>query len=187
MVLWVDKHRPTKLDQLRDERLATRLGRLAERGVMPHLLLYGPPGSGKKTIAMALLQALFGPSVFRTRIDHRSVKNASRRSVEVSTLASNFHIELNVGDSPAAYQRLIVQDLLKDVAGNVRLDAGSSSSPSAAAFKVVVLTEAHALSRDAQAALRRTMERFSPTCRLILLSQSSSKIIEPVRSHGTLG
>ena len=32
-------------------------------GDFPHLLFYGPPGSGKKTRVMLLLRAAFGPSV----------------------------------------------------------------------------------------------------------------------------
>merc|ERR1712187_130872 len=51
------------------------------------------------------------------------------------------------------------------------------------AFKVVVIDEAGSLSNDAQAALRRTMERYMKTCRIILTCESSSKIIPPLRSR----
>ena len=72
--------------------------------------------------------------------------------------------------------RAVIQEVIKEMAASVPLD---SSVP----FKVIVLLEVDSLSKGAQHALRRTMEKYGGTCRLILCSSSTGRLLEPVRSR----
>ncbi|CAB1114662.1 unnamed protein product [Ectocarpus sp. CCAP 1310/34] len=187
-MLWVDKHRPKSLDSLDvHPELTTRLGAMSEDGEIPHLLFYGPAGSGKKTRVLALLKRIYGPGAERVRLEHRSFKTPSNRVVELTTVASNYHIEMSPGDA-GIYDRYVVQDIIKEIAQSRSISAsmgggGSDDKKSKIGHKVVVLVGVDRLTKQAQAGLRRTMERYTSSCRLILLCHSPSKVIEPVRSR----
>ena len=92
-------------------------------------------------------------------------------------MSSNYHLEITPSDV-GNYDRVVIQDLLKEVAQTQQVDLAAKQR-----FKVVVINEADHLTRDAQAALRRTMEKYSPNLRLILLANSTSNIIAPIRSR----
>ncbi|KAF1991522.1 P-loop containing nucleoside triphosphate hydrolase protein [Aulographum hederae CBS 113979] len=181
MALLVDKHRPRTLETLSYHHdLSSRLKSLAQSGDFPHLLVYGPSGAGKKTRIVATLKELYGPGVEKIKIDSRVFQTTSNRKLEFNIVASVYHLEITPSDV-GNYDRVVVQDLLKEVAQTQQVDLGAKQR-----FKVVVINEADQLTRDAQAALRRTMEKYSPNLRLILLANSTSNIIAPIRSRTLL-
>lgn len=152
------------------------------------------------------------------KLNHRTFKTPTNRTLEITTVSSNYHVEINPSDVGSG-DRFVVQEVIKEMAqsgsltarasmaaseasssslsasasslgaaaGSASASAPASSSGSARAvkapFKVVVLTDVDRLSRDAQAALRRTMELYTSSCRLILICESASRVIEPVRSR----
>ncbi|KAK9511877.1 hypothetical protein O3M35_000449 [Rhynocoris fuscipes] len=178
MSLWVDKYRPSSLQKL-DYHLtqAEHLRHVVEHGDFPHLLFYGPSGSGKKTRIMALLKELYGSGVERLRMEQMSFTTPSNKKLDIMTVASNYHIEVNPSDA-GIYDRVVVMELIKNAAQTHQLDSTGQRE-----FKVIVLTEVDRLSKDAQHALRRTMEKYIATCRLILCANSISQVISPIKSR----
>ncbi|KAJ1344210.1 hypothetical protein BSLG_001350 [Batrachochytrium salamandrivorans] len=178
MSLWVDKYRPSSLEKLTYHPETTDLlTQLANSKDFPHLLVYGPSGAGKKTRVTATLKELFGPGVEKLKIETRQFEATSNRKLEINIVSSNYHVEMTPSDV-GIYDRIIVQELIKEVAQTQQLDSGAKKQ-----FKVVVLNEADSLSREAQAGLRRTMEKYMGNMRMILCCNVTSKIIAPIRSR----
>ena len=90
------------------------------------------------------------------------------------TWKQNFN-ELNASDERGIG---IIRGKIKDFART----APMGQNP----FKIIFLDEADSLTIDAQAALRRTIERYTHICRFILSVNYSSKIIEPIQSRCTV-
>lgn len=84
---------------------------------------------------------------------------------------SNF-LELNASDQRGID---VVRIQVKDFARTKAL----GNDP----FKIIFLDECDALTKEAQQALRRTMENYTKTCRFIMSCNYSSKIIEPIMSR----
>ncbi len=102
-------------------------------------------------------------------------KTASAISVARELFGEEWHnnfIELNASDERGID---VVRHKIKDFARTAPLGEAD--------FKIIFLDEADALTHDAQSALRRTMERYTSSCRFILSCNYSSKIIEPIQSR----
>jgi len=87
------------------------------------------------------------------------------------TYERNF-MELNASDERGI-------DVVRNQIKNFARTIPSGDAP----FKILVLDEADHLTSDAQHALRRTMESYSQSCRMILICNYSSRIIPPIQSR----
>jgi len=177
-LLWVDKHRPKTLAEMDYHKdLAERFTRIASSKEMPHILMTGPSGAGKSTRVHALLHEIYGPAVNTVKVETKQIApnpNTPSNTVDIQVVTSNHHMQITPADI-GRKDRAVVMQLIKEVASHPPLGEHT--------YKVVIIEEAGSLSTDAQAALRRTMERYMRTCRIILLTESASKMIPPLRSR----
>jgi replication factor C small subunit len=84
----------------------------------------------------------------------------------------DLYLELNASDARGID---VIRTTVKDFARIATI----TSAP----FKILTLDEADNMTADAQQALRRTMERYTNTCRFILCCNYSGRIIEPIQSR----
>ncbi len=101
-------------------------------------------------------------------------KTSSSIALAKELFGANFEqnfLELNASDDRGID---VVRNTIKDFARTLAFDSG---------FKIIFLDECDALTPDAQQALRRTMEKYTKTCRFILSCNYSSKILEPIQSR----
>src|SRR5512137_739968 len=169
-MLWIEKYRPEILpDILGQEPVVHHLSNFATSKTLPHLLLTGPHGTGKSAAIECFAKALYqenwelNTSVFQT-----------------ADLFSQGKAYLEQDDRYAhLYQKN--QSLITNFKYIIKWYA--SLRPLDAEFKLMVFEDAHALTRDAQEALRRIMERTSSTCRFIFTTTNPSAIIPAISSR----
>ena len=148
MSLWCDKHRPKTLSTLDyHKEQAEQLKKLVSlyyfihpvlwnlnlnqtkvhSDDFPHLLVYGSNGAGKKTRIMCALRELYGVGAEKLRIERQQFETPSKKTIEMTTLASNYHIEINASDA-GIYDRIVIQEMIKTIAQTNQLDANVQKS-----------------------------------------------------------
>lgn len=166
-VPWVEKYRPNSLDDITShEDIINTLDcfifpkDLTQEARLPHLLLYGPPGTGKTSTILAIAKQLFK-----------------------SKAAWNDHIlELNASDDrgiDVVRNKIINFVSMKCIVKEDNIPKDFQN------LKIVVLDEADAMTKDAQNALRRIIEKYTKTTRFCLICNYISKIIPAIQSRCT--
>lgn len=159
-VPWVEKYRPKCLDEISHQTEVVKMLKTAiEIGNMPHLLFYGPPGSGKTSSILALANDIFGKENLSDRI-----------------------LELNASDDRGIN---VVREKIKNwtrvsVAPN---QINQNTKRVMPPWKILILDEADMMTSDAQSALRRIIEANSKTTRFVFICNYVHKIIDPIYSR----
>ncbi len=152
---WVDKHRPPCLRDVKGHKDILRLlqkygGGNGSIGFMPHLLLHGPPGTGKTSTILALARDAYR-GLFGTMV-----------------------LELNASDDRGI-----------DIVNNTIIPFVETNPLTGEGVKLVILDEADAMTIDAQSALRRIIERYTPTVRFCICCNYVGKIVPSLQSRCT--
>mmetsp|Transcript_31614 Transcript_31614/g.69256 ORF Transcript_31614/g.69256 Transcript_31614/m.69256 type:complete len:366 (+) Transcript_31614:19-1116(+) len=156
---WVEKYRPCKITEVAHQSaVVNTLSKSLETGDLPHLMFYGPAGTGKTSTILALARQMFGESHFRNRV-----------------------LELNASDDRGIS---VVRDKIKAYAMSaVASGQVNDEGRPCPQFKIIILDEADNMTHDAQAALRRIMEVYASVTRFCIICNYVTKMIEPLSSR----
>ena len=142
---------------------------------VPHLLICGKAGSGKKTLVDNLIKDLFNikelvPSeLIEYKASHKIYKYFIQK--DDNYIIINF-TKLLVSD------KQLIETVINEFTENYSLLSYLHDIP----FHLIIIKGAHYLTNNAQNYLRRLIERLSIKYRFILVGEELSKIIEPLCS-----
>jgi replication factor C subunit 3/5 len=154
------------------------LNKMATDASIPHIIFYGPTGAGKKTLVKQFLEKLYNDKSVHKLIDTPyKVYSGNNKPSDVIIKQSNYHIIIEPNNNN--FDKYLIQYVVKEYAKKEPLCVFTEEKP----FKIVLINNIDNLSYYAQTSLRRTMEKYSSTCRFIMVCKSLSSVIDPIRSR----
>jgi replication factor C subunit 3/5 len=172
-----EKYRPTNInDFLFNKDILDQLMHIATNEDIPHIIISGPQGGGKKTLVKFFLEALYDPDINNLNKIKYNINGASGKK-EIEIMQSNYHIIIEPTNTN--HDKYILQEIIRQYAMHKSFDIYKTKRN----FKTIVIYNIENLANNSQAALRRTMERYAKTCRFVMICNNLSKIFDPLRSR----
>lgn len=174
MELYIDKYQPKSFDDIGfSDDANEKLSCLAKSDGVPHIILKGRRGSGKRTRAMLFLQEKFGHGVYNIKNSQIEYETNSK-TIELQIASSPYHFQINPSVH-GVYDRVLLQKFIDEIVKYKIL----SRIP----YRVVIVEDADLLTHEAQQSLRRTLETRIKNCRFIFLVNQEGHMIEPIYSR----
>jgi len=173
--LWLYGSNPHKCFFHKD--IFKKLEKISKDDSLPHIIFYGNPGTGKKTLINIFLEMIFDDSIYKLDDSKYTIMSSGNNESEVIIKQSDHHIIIEPNNTN--FDRYLIQEIVKEYAKKYPLCIFEKSRK----FKAVQINYLDNLSYYAQTSLRRTIEKYSKTCRFIMWCYSLSKVIEPLRSR----
>ncbi|XP_024181957.1 uncharacterized protein LOC112187419 [Rosa chinensis] len=184
---WADNHRPASLNGFTCHMQEAQLLKdLVIDNKFPHILLSGPPGSGKKALTMAFLREIYGDASWEISHDLRCFQIQEQMSMQVMVplTSSAHHIELNV--RVEANARYALMGLVKEINSENDIAPEISTINLKGNHKVLVLYDVDRAAEHIQHLIKWIMDCYSEACKLILCCENDEDIVESVKNRCTV-
>jgi replication factor C subunit 3/5 len=142
-----------------------------------HLIVYGSLTTNKEFLVNLLLEKIYGKSGIELKEVEYIINGYGNTKTKVSIKQSKYHIIIEPNSN--GFDKYLIQEIIQNYAKTELLNILKYKK----LFKVVIINKLDNLSYYAQASLRRTMEKYSESCKFIFICDQLSKIIEPIRSR----
>ena len=144
---------------------------------IPHIILYGSAGSGKRTIARFVLENLYDDSINKLTDIVYTISGSGNTLTDIVIKQSPYHIVIESNNNN--FDKYLIQNIVKEYAQRIPMNVFQTNKP----FKIVLINDVDNLSYHAQMSLRRTMEKYSKTCRFLMICNAMSRLIDPLKSR----
>ena len=175
----VDKYRPNKLqDSSFHKNIYNLLENISRDDNLPHIIFYGPEGSGKSTMINIFLTLIFDEDIVKNiRYVEYFVNASNNKPKKEKIMQSDHHIVIEPTNTN--YDKYLIHDIVKEYSLRKSLGIFKTNRK----FKIVNINNIDNMSYYAQTSLRRTMEQQTEICRFIMSCKTLCKIIKPLRSR----
>lgn len=179
-MLLVDRYSPKSPDDLDYNRgVMDELLFVSQMDNIPHIIICGPVGSGKKTMANFFLENLYDSSIYRTSPCKYDISGSYGKK-QIMVEQSNNHAIIDPNN--VNHDKHILHDMIKIYASRKSVLFATENIK----HKTVLINNVELLSSNSQGALHRTMEKYTKQCRFLLLCNDISKLDSAIRSRCSL-
>jgi|SRR5579872_722021 len=172
-----EKYKPASINEFFfNKDIVDQLIHISKNDDIPHLIISGPRGGGKKTLVKFFLESVYDKDINTlTKIKYNVNGSSTKKEIEI--MQSNYHIIIE--PTSTNHDKYILQEIIKQYASHRTFNIFKSGRN----FKTIVIHDIENLANNTQAALRRTMELYAKTCRFVMICNNLSKVFDPLRSR----